>query len=311
MQSQLITDQGLLRKASGRIFPGFQKDNEGEWKGPFCFIQGADTQLGMIENFRKQPGWGWEEDLQLTKSAIAAVNALIPRPRFFIVCGDMVHHTQGEEHRHEQEQDFIQLFKELSPDIPLVCVCGNHDVGNTPTPQTIAGFRQTFGDDYFTFVCGGVMFIVLNSQYFYDPSLVLGLAEEHNSWLDKQLEEAKTGKYKHVVIFQHIPWFLDTPEEKKCHYNLHPELRRKWLPKFLESNVKAIFCGHFHGNAGGFYEELEIVVTSAIGVQMRKDKSGFRIVVVDEDSIKHKYYALDEVPQTISLQPKNSELCLK
>lgn len=79
----------------------------------------------------------------------------------------------GEPYREAQEQDFIKVFKELDPVVPLVCVCGNHDVGNTPTPKAIQNFRDKFGDDYFTFYCGGVMFIVLNSQYFEDPSLVI------------------------------------------------------------------------------------------------------------------------------------------
>ncbi|GIY88617.1 hypothetical protein CEXT_590561 [Caerostris extrusa] len=80
------------------------------------------------------------------------------------------------------------------------------------------------------------MCIVLNSQYFQDPSLVEDLAEEQTKWLDEQLEEAKSGKYKHVVIFQHIPWFLENPNEEKDYFNILPEMRQKMLQKFYNAS---------------------------------------------------------------------------
>ena len=30
-----------------------------------------------------------------------------------------------------------QVYSRLDPAIPMVCVCGNHDVGNSPTTQSI------------------------------------------------------------------------------------------------------------------------------------------------------------------------------
>ncbi|XP_015929761.2 serine/threonine-protein phosphatase CPPED1 [Parasteatoda tepidariorum] len=297
-----MSEEKLPVVSSNKSFPGFLKETNSEWNGPFCFIQGADTQLGMIEEYiEKRPNYGWEQEMELTRKAIVAVNNLSPKPRFFVVCGDLIHAMPGTSLRLPQEKDFIRLFKELSPDIPLICVCGNHDVGNTPTPDSIQLYREKFGDDYFTFYCSGVMFIVINSQYFEDASLVPALAAEQESWLEAQLEEAKNGNYKHVIIFQHIPWFLENPDESKIYFNLLPEIRQKWLPKFRDANVNAIFCGHWHGNSGGFYHNIELVVTSAIGAQLRGDKSGFRIVTLGEDSVQHKYYDLDEVPQHIDL----------
>ena len=46
---------------------------------------------------------------------------------------------------------------------------------------------------------------------------------------------------------------------------------------------------------------MEVIVTSAIGAQLREDKSGLRIVKVMENEIKHQYYELDHIPQEISL----------
>ena len=41
-----------------------------------------------------------------------------------------------------QEADFMKCYSRLDPSIPLVCVCGNHDIGNRPTVETIEGYRQ-------------------------------------------------------------------------------------------------------------------------------------------------------------------------
>ncbi|PRD22028.1 UNVERIFIED_CONTAM: cpped1 [Trichonephila clavipes] len=130
---------------------------------------------------------------------------------------------------------------------------------------------------------------------------VQDLAVKHEKWLDDQLEGAKSGKYKHVVIFQHIPWFIKSSDEENTYFNIEKVFREKMLQKFLDSNVRAVFCGHWHGNGGGFYKDLEVVVTSAVGGQLRGDKSGFRVVKLDDNAIKHTYYAFEDVPQNISL----------
>ncbi|GFT07137.1 hypothetical protein NPIL_178771 [Nephila pilipes] len=297
-----MAEEKLLRIAENRRYPGFEKEKEGTWNGPFYFIQGADTQLGLIENYiEKKPNPGWEKEIKLTKAAIEAINAMNPRPRFFVVCGDLIDAFPGTSLRYPQEKDFVRLFKELHPDIPLVCVCGNHDVGDTPTHESVQMYKNRFGDDYFTFYCGGVMFIVINSQFFKDISQVKDLACEHEKWLDDQLEEAKSGKYKHVVVFQHIPLFVNNSDEKNSFFNIETKIREKLLQKFLDANIRAVFCGHWHGNAGGFFKDLEVVVTSAVGGQLRGDKSGFRVVKLDDNSIKHNYYALEDVPKNISL----------
>ncbi|GBN90672.1 Serine/threonine-protein phosphatase CPPED1 [Araneus ventricosus] len=209
--------------------------------------------------------------------------------------------SAGTRLRHPQEQSFFRAFRELHPDIPLVCVCGNHDVGDNPTQESIQTYKSKFGDDYFTFYCGGVKFIVINSQFYKASEQVQDLAAEHDRWLDEQLEEAKSGKYKHVVIFQHIPWFIRNPDEEDLYFNINTEIREKMLKKFYEANVRAVFCGHWHGNAGGFYKDLEVVVTSAIGGQLRGDRSGLRVIKVLDSAIRHNYYALGDVPKEISL----------
>ncbi|XP_010009734.1 PREDICTED: serine/threonine-protein phosphatase CPPED1-like, partial [Nestor notabilis] len=59
--------------------------------------------------------------------------------------------------------------------------------------------------------------------------------------------------------------------------------------------VKAVFSGHYHRNAGGSYQGLEMVVSSAIGCQLGEDTHGLRVVVVTDEKIAHQYYSLDEL----------------
>ena len=59
---------------------------------------------------------------------------------------------------------------------------------------------------------------------------------------------------RHTVIFQHIPWFVEKPDEEKIYFNVEPDLRKKMLDKFYDAGVRKIFCGHYHRNAGGWYK---------------------------------------------------------
>lgn len=74
-------------------------DAECHWKGPFCLIQAADPQLGLMKAWREgdcsRGGDEWDEEVQLTRQAVEAVNKLTPRPRFMVLCGDLVDAMPG------------------------------------------------------------------------------------------------------------------------------------------------------------------------------------------------------------------------
>lgn len=157
------------------------------------------------------------------------------------------------------------------------------------------------------------MFIVINSQYFFDSSKSEDLSKEHEDWLERTLEKAQQDNirlmriffdknvisidFSRIIVFQHVPWFLKTFDEPSDGYfNLTEEVRNKWLPKMKARGVVAVFCGHYHKNAGGVYDGVPVVVTSAIGGQLGDDKSGARIVKISENSVQHDYYAIEDLP---------------
>ncbi|XP_044289738.1 serine/threonine-protein phosphatase CPPED1 [Varanus komodoensis] len=291
--------RGALLKARDRTLGVFREDAEQEWKAPFYFIQGADPQFGLMKAYAigdcSSGGDEWGEELRLTQQAVRAINQLNPRPKFLVLCGDLIHGMPGTPWREAQTRDLKDALSGVHHDIPLVFVSGNHDLGNTPTPETIEHFCQEWGDDYFSFWVGGIFFLVLNSQLYFDASKCPELKTAQDAWLSHQLAIATERKCKHVIVFQHIPLFLKDPNEDHDYFNLEESIRHELLEKFHKAGVKAVFSGHYHRNAGGLHHGLDMVVSSAIGCQLGEDTHGVRVVAVTAEKIAHRYYSLDEL----------------
>lgn len=322
----------------------FTAAEEQHWRGPFTFVQAADTQLG----FMADPTWSktkscgdgsdWSEEIELVHCLVRCVNSMTPLPRFVCVCGDLVHSLPdanwgpnnpsaarytNDLFSKQQNADFKQAMKGLK--VPLICVCGNHDVGDRPTPTSLDRYRAMYGEDYFGFWCGGMRVLVVNVQLISDGRDAPEEQAQQAKWLTLELEDlAKTRrqqsistdksssefslqpKPRHVIVFQHIPWFLESQSEpSKGYFNIPIASRNEWLPRLQAAGVSKVFCGHYHRNNIAYSDDclLEVVVTSAVGRQMSADevavnsplpepsdtKSGVRIVYVGEDTITHEY----------------------
>lgn len=292
-----------------RKFIFFNEETECVSSDPFYFIQGADIQLGLKEWYIAEKkglppptGQYWDEEKDLAKKAVECINNLQPRPSFVVICGDLINAfpDADKEMRAQQEKDFKEIMSKLNPSIPLVCVCGNHDVGNQPTTESVAVYRSSFGDDYFSFWQGGVLFLVLNSQYYYDSSKIPQIQADQEAWLDAMLDDGKR-KGARIVAFQHIPMFISDAEEPDQYFNIPKNIRKPLLEKLQAAGVTHIFCGHLHYNAHGLYKSMEIVTTSAIGYQLGKDTHGMRIVKVKNGMLDHSYHSLENFPKEIKL----------
>jgi len=153
------------------------------------------------------------------------------------------------------------------------------------------------------FTYPGILCLVLNSQYYEDHSHIEEEYLKQEAWLDEQLNLVKSHLCTHCIVFQHIPWFLQTPDEDKEYFNIEKDTRFRMLDKLRSAGVRHIFCGHYHRNAGGFYGDLELVVTSAVGCQLGNDAPGMRIVRVTKDKVQHKYYELEkDFPHKLDLE---------
>nr|BAE22255.1 unnamed protein product [Mus musculus] len=89
----------VFHRARGRTLDAFSSEKEREWKGPFYFVQGADTQFGLMKAWSTgncdAGGDEWGQEIRLTEQAVEAINKLNPKPKFFVLCGDLVHAMPG------------------------------------------------------------------------------------------------------------------------------------------------------------------------------------------------------------------------
>jgi len=284
-----------FHRAQNHRFIGFSYEEEGQWTGPFFFVQMADCQLGMIEH-----DVCWDKEILLLEKAVEHINRI--KPKFVVVCGDLTNAKPFRPAYKEQVADYKRIMSKVSGDIPLVCICGNHDVGNKPKPETIASYENHFGSHYFSFWVGGVQCFGLNSSLFFNPKKAPEILEEQKQWLRTELEETAHLNPKHRIVFMHHPWFLVHPDKLTLPQFEIPVDRRKEMLDLLDSEgVTACFAGHYHRNALSQYRGLNLVTTAALGKPLGKDRSGFRIVKVLGDRIIHEYYSLEEIPDEISV----------
>lgn len=237
------------------------------------FVVCADPQLGMTNQNEE-----WDTELEYCQSAVRKINSLEPRPKFACVCGDLLNYVNRPDFariRKEQTKDFKEAMRELHDDIALVCVCGNHDVGNRPTPQTISQYRTDFGDEYLAFWTNGTYNIILNNVLFNNPEGAPEMFKEQLEWLEDRLKYANKFNAAQIYVFAHHPWFLyderfDTdqldgvipfPPEwddgsgkfnnifwPDSYFCVPKKYRMIALDLFKTYNVTACFCGHFHQN---------------------------------------------------------------
>jgi len=282
----------LPRFPKDRAFPDLTREKQGDWTGPFFFIQLADPQFGFMEA---------PQEATNAELAVQHVNRL--KPRFVIICGDLVHPPPGTPEDYDLKvAEFKRIFSKIDPAIPLICVAGNHDVGNKPTPASLAAYRKNFGEDWFGFWAGGMRGLVLNSTLIHDPSGAPDELKAQEDWFRSQLDAAAKDKPRHVFVFQHHSWFLKSPDEPDGYFMLPRERRTPALAAMKAAGVRAAFAGHYHGNALARDGDLEMITTGPVGKPLRKDPSGLRLVEVYEKNIRHAYYALDQVPAAVSLK---------
>lgn len=259
---------------------------------PLFFIQLTDPQFGFCaQNVDMQ------QETANFEFAIATANRL--KPAFVIITGDLVHKAENE----EQADEYARIAAKLDRSVPLYQMPGNHDVGNEPTPESIARYTARFGPDHYSFRCGPMIGLVLNSGLIRSPKGAPDLARQQEAWLEAELEKAQREEVRHVIVFQHHPWFVEDIDEPDGYHNLPRQERRRFLDLFRQYGVTHVFAGHYHANGTAQYESVEVVTTGAIGKPLRKDVSGLRIIIVRDRGVEHRFYHLGEIPNRIDLTP--------
>jgi 3',5'-cyclic AMP phosphodiesterase CpdA len=253
--------------------------------GAQTFIQMSDPQFGM---FAKNAGFSHET--ANFEFAVAAANRL--QPAFVVITGDLLN-KEGDP---EQAAEFHRIAKKLDPKIKLFLVPGNHDVGNEPTAATLAAYRKNFGPDYYSFRVGEISGIVLNSNLERGTKNVGDEAAKMEAWFKTELAKAKESGARHIIVFQHISFFLKEPAEPDQYFNIPPDVRRRYLKLMHDHGVRQVFAGHYHRNELGQDGDLEMVTSGPVGMPLGGAKSGIRLVIVDDKGLTHKYHDFGDLP---------------
>ena len=253
--------------------------------GDYFFIQLADTQFGMFTADRD-----FTQETANYEFVVANINRL--RPRFVVICGDLINKVGDP----AQTAEYLRITAKIDKSIPVYAAAGNHDVGNEPTPETIAYYRQHFGPDHYSFVQGNLYGIVLNSGVISAPAKVQNEATAQEAWLKAELGKARASGARHIVIFQHHSWFLEKADEPNQYFNISIEQRRVYLDLLKAAGVRYIFAGHYHRNSLGRDGDLEMITSGPVGQPLGTDPSGIRIVTVKDSGLEHRYYTLGNIP---------------
>ena len=249
------------------------------------FIQLADPQFGAATADRD-----FAQETANYEFVVANVNRL--HPRFVVICGDLINKTGDP----SQMAEYFRITAKIDKSIPVFAVAGNHDVGNDPTPTSLAAYREHYGPDYYSLREGEIYGIVLNSSLISAPAKAQAEADKQEAWLTRELATAKASGARHIVVFQHHSWFLEDPREPAQYFNIPLEQRRRYLAMLKAAGVRYVFAGHYHRNAYGKDGDLEMITSGPVGRPLGNDPSGIRIVTERENGLEHRYFTLGDIP---------------
>src|SRR6185437_5508746 len=265
---------------------------------PWFFSVMADPQLGMYAKDKN-----FSQETANLEFAVANLNRL--HPRFVVVCGDLVNRTGDP----SEIAEYKRILGKLDPSIPVYNVAGNHDVGNIPKPATLDRYHAAFGRDYYTFSQADILGIVLDSSLIQAPQKDPDAARQQEEWLEKTLAHVKSDAHQQIVVFQHIPYFIHSPDEPDAYFNIPQPARQKYLGLLEQAGVRYIFTGHYHRNAIGTDGPLTEVVTGAVGMPLGGSLSGFRLVTAQGSKLTSKWVCFGGIPNQVNPQKPVTTPC--
>ena len=260
------------------------------WPADFFFVQMSDPQFGMYAE-----NGNFLQETANFEFAIANANRL--RPAFVVITGDLIN-KPGDA---AQSAEYLRIRAKLGASIPAYNVAGNHDVGNEPTPESLAAYREKFGPDFYTFRYGDFVGFVLDSSLIQHPDKAASEAARQEKWLESELRKVRAEGPRRVAIFQHIPFFLEKAEEPDQYFNIPLEARKRFLSLLDRYGVRDVFAGHYHRNAYGEAGALRMTTTGPVSKPLGPDPSGFRVVIVRDDKMESRYYGFGNIPNQVEL----------
>ena len=192
----------------------------------------GDPQLGFCEPRGTEEAY--QADLARCERLIEKLNGM--DIDLVYLAGDAVHRNT------DLERDWPRLLTLFHK--PVVMAPGNHDMGQTLTPENLNRFLRVFGSDRASFKIGKWRFICGNSQYWL-PTAALPQKAEYEAWFDAELAAAKANG-EPVIFASHISPFIYHAGEEDSYENAPLVLRPTLLDKLLDAGVRFHLGGHTH-----------------------------------------------------------------
>ncbi|GAF82654.1 unnamed protein product, partial [marine sediment metagenome] len=176
-------------------------------------------------------------------------------------------------------------------EVPCHCVCGNHDIGNTPTAASLARYRKEVGKDYYSLEHKGYTLVAANTQLW--KEVVPGESEKHDRWFQEALATAHRKKQP-TLVCGHYPLFIGEASEEEGYYNIEPKKRSVILGLFQETGVVAYLSGHAHTNFEHEFQGIRLVTSATTSRNFDGAPMGFRVWKVSADgTLEHSYVSVE------------------
>jgi len=215
-----ITRREWIRLSAGTLlalglWPGRLRADDLRNTGNFTFLVANDL------HFYDYGCWPWFEQ------AVTAMKRSAPDAEFCLLCGDLA--DSGLPDQHIGIRD---TFEKLG--LPVYATIGNHDYFTRTDRRS---YEQTFKDRInYSFDHAGWQMVVIDTtdgDLWQDTTI----SPETFTWLDEKLPNLD--RRKPTILFTHFPLGAGVP--------MRPVNADDLLKRFLEFNLGAVFCGHFHG----------------------------------------------------------------
>lgn len=249
---------------------------DGENSGKTTFVQISDTQIGFADTTAH-----YQMSDSLMRVAINAINAI--HPDCVILTGDLVNNFKNQ----EQLEIYSRRIGELSADIPLYVVPGNHDIRKFNSEQ-YKRYINFVGYDRFAVTINDCAFIGFDSNRIKSDADTARVAEEEQfQWLEKEL--AGVSGCRHIFLFSHCPVAMESLDEDDGHNSFPREKRERYVALFRKYGVEALFSGHSH--VCGYFESDGIRYVNSIPVAMGFGRGfpGINVVRVNPDGFEYEF----------------------
>ena len=215
-----LTRRELLRLSAGGLltlglWPGRLRADNSTAARDFTFVVVNDLHFSEAACAR------WFEE------AVTAVKASAPAAELCLIAGDL-----ADDGASEQLAGVRDAFQKL--EIPTYATIGNHDY---LTATDRRSYEEIFRDQInYEFDHGGWQFVGLDTTQGVGWKNTM-ISSTTLAWLDDHLP--RLDKRKPTVIFTHFPLGAEV--------SMRPLNADDLLNRFLDFNLSAAFCGHYHG----------------------------------------------------------------